>query len=187
MRWRRDGPGRAALSNATKRRIIAWHAYFTAPCGRRSIRPPAKRGGGGGVGGLLTGNVFTNTGRTVADFLREKHPDIRVPPVENPTYVAFKEYKEVPETDPLDFLENNVTWVASKISGAAGVIGAESINLRNWILCLGCASEEFIVVVADLAAWMANSSPPWDAYCDMMACRLVAMDTRPGVCPVGIS
>ena len=33
---------------------------------------------------------------------------------------------------------------------------------------------------------MANSSPPWDDYCALMACRLVALDKRPGVCPVGI-
>ena len=34
--------------------------------------------------------------------------------------------------------------------------------------------------------WMANSSPPWDAYCTLMACCLVALDKMPGVCPVGI-
>ena len=34
--------------------------------------------------------------------------------------------------------------------------------------------------------WMANSSPPWAAYRTLMAFRLVALDKRPGVCPVGI-
>ena len=33
---------------------------------------------------------------------------------------------------------------------------------------------------------MANSYPPWAAYCTLMACRLVALDKRPGVRPVGI-
>ena len=33
---------------------------------------------------------------------------------------------------------------------------------------------------------MANSSPPWAAYCVLMVCRLVALDKRPGVRPVGI-
>ena len=28
--------------------------------------------------------------------------------------------------------------------------------------------------------------PPWAAYCELMACRLVALDKRPGVCSVGI-
>ena len=48
-------------------------------------------------------------------------------PVENPTCVAFKEYKEVLETVPHDFLEDNVTWVASKLSDAAWALGAEAI------------------------------------------------------------
>ena len=33
---------------------------------------------------------------------------------------------------------------------------------------------------------MANSSPPWAAYRSLMACRLVALYKRPGVCPVSI-
>ena len=33
---------------------------------------------------------------------------------------------------------------------------------------------------------MANSSPPWDIYPGLMERRLVALDKRPGVRPVGI-
>ena len=33
---------------------------------------------------------------------------------------------------------------------------------------------------------MANSSPPWAAYRALMACRLVALNKRIGVRPVGI-
>ena len=33
---------------------------------------------------------------------------------------------------------------------------------------------------------MANSSPPLGRFCTLMACRLVALDKRPGVRPVGI-
>ena len=54
------------------------------------------------------------------------------------------------ETVSLDFLENDATWVASKLSGAAGAMGVEAIELRNWLIHSGCASEEFIVVVTDL-------------------------------------
>ena len=39
------------------------------------------------------------------------------PPVENPMYAAFEEFEEVPETVSLDLSEENITWVASKISG----------------------------------------------------------------------
>ena len=60
------------------------------------------------------------------------------------------------------------------------------MELRNWLFRFGCASEELRVVVASLADWMANSFPPWAAYSALMACCLVALDKRPGVCPVVI-
>ena len=56
----------------------------------------------------------------------------------------------------------------------------------NWLLCFGCASEELRVIVARLADWVANSSPPWATYRTLMACRLVALNKQPGVRPVGI-
>ena len=62
---------------------------------------------------------------------------MRVPFVENPASASFKKYEEVPETVPLDFTEDDVTWVASKLSGAAGALGEEAIELRNWILFFG--------------------------------------------------
>ena len=85
---------------------------------------------------------------------------MRVPPVGNPACTAFEEYLNVPKTVPLDFTEDDVTWVASKLSGAAGALGVEAMELRNWLLRFRCASEELRVVVASLADWMANSSPP---------------------------
>ena len=66
---------------------------------------------------------------------------MRVPPVENPTCAAFKEYEDVPKMVPLDFTEYDVTWVASKLSDAAGALGVEAMELRNWLLRFGCASE----------------------------------------------
>ena len=72
------------------------------------------------------------------------------------------------------------------LSGAAGALGAEAMELHNWLLRFRYASEEFRVVVVSLEDWMDNSSPPWAAYCALMACRLVTLDKRPGVSPVGI-
>ena len=80
--------------------------------------------------------------------------------MENPTCAAFKEYEDIPKTIPLDFMENDVMWVSSKLSGAAGTLGSEAMELRNWILCFGCASEELRVVVVNLADWMANTLLP---------------------------
>ena len=92
----------------------------------------------------------------------------------------------MPKTVPLDFTEDDVTWVVSKLSSAASAMGAEAMELCNWLLCFGSASEQFRVVVASLADWMANYSPPWAAYLTLMTCRLVGLDKRPGVRPVVI-
>ena len=43
-----------------------------------------------GGGCLLPEDQCKNTGQLVAEVLRENHPDIRAPPVENPTCVAFE-------------------------------------------------------------------------------------------------
>ena len=87
-------------------------------------------------------------------------PGHACPPVENPACAAFEKYGDVPRTVPLDFTEDDVTWVASKLSDAAGALGAEAMEIRNWLLCFGCVSEELRLVVASLDDWMANSSPP---------------------------
>ena len=76
--------------------------------------------------------------------------------------------------------------MVSKLSGSSGTLGNEAIELRNWLLFFRCVSKEFRVVVANLADWVANSSPPGAAYLALMACCLVALNKRPGVCPVGI-
>ena len=56
---------------------------------------------------------------------------MRVSPVENPMCTAFEEYEDIPEMVPLDFTEDNVTWVVSKLSDTAGELGAEAMELRN--------------------------------------------------------
>ena len=83
-------------------------------------------------------------------------------------------------------MEDDITRFVSKLSGASGALGAEAINLHNWLSRFGCASEELRVVVARLTDWVANSSSPWAAYFALIACRLLALDKRLGVRPVGI-
>ena len=94
-----------------------------------------------GGGCLLPYDQFTKTGQPVAEFLQEKHPDTRVPPVENPTCAAFEDYGEVLETVPLNFTEDDATWFVSKLSSATGTLGAEAIELRNLLLHVGCMTE----------------------------------------------
>ena len=83
-----------------------------------------------------------------------------VTPLENSKCTAFEEYEEVPEMVPLDFSEDDVTWVTSKLSGADGALVPEAIKLRNYLLSFGCASEVFRAVVANLDYWIATPPPP---------------------------
>ena len=75
---------------------------------------------------------------------------MRFPPAKNSMFAAFEEYEEFPKTVPLYFMEDDVTWVISKLSGAAGALGLEAVELRNWLICFGCMSEELRIVVANL-------------------------------------
>ena len=72
----------------------------------------------------------------------------------------FEEYVEVLEMVPLEFSEGDVTWVASKISGVAGDLRLEVIEIRNWLIHFGCMLEEVKVVIINLDDLMANYSLP---------------------------
>ena len=87
---------------------------------------------------------------------------------------------------PLNFSEETLIWVASRLSGDTGALGAKALDIRNWLLWFSCALEEFWAVVAQLADWHTNYSPPWDSYRALISCRIIAIDKRPGVHPVGI-
>ena len=151
--------GRATSGGEEEDKAVAQSYHNTVLSGklRKAVCQATNREGGGC---LLLDDQCTKTRRPVAEVLREKHLDMRVSPVEKPTCAAFKEYEEVPETVPLNFTEDDVTWAASKLYGTAGSMGAEAMELRNWLLRFRCASEELRVVVARLADWMANPPPP---------------------------
>ena len=185
---RRKGlPAREKSPSAVRRRTTPWPGVYTRQCsweisGRPSAGQPTGREEG-------VSSRRNNAPKPSDRLQRSSGRSTRTcvsPPVENPAFAAFEKYGDVPKTVPLDFTEDDVMWVASKLSGATGALGAEAMELCNWLLRFGCAPEEFRVVVAGLADWVANSSPPWSSYRALMACRLVALDKRPGVRPVGI-
>ena len=110
MWWWKGKTEKSEPQETVRRSRIAWLAASTSPCClesccRQSVEQPAERVGGG----LLLGDVCTKTGQPVADVLWEKHPGMRVPPVENHMCTEFEENEEVPETVPLDFSEEDIT------------------------------------------------------------------------------
>ena len=133
--------GRAASGEEEEDEAAArsYHDIVFSGNPRQSARRSTNREGGGC---LLPNNQCTKTGRPVAEVLWEKHPDMHVPPMENPRCTAFKEYGEVPKTVHFEFTEDDVPWVASKLSVSAGALVAEAVKLCNWLLCFGCELEE---------------------------------------------
>ena len=61
---------------------------------------------------------------------------------------------------PLNFSEDDVTRVASNISGVVGALGAEVIELINCLICIGCTSEELMVIFSKIDDWMNNYPSP---------------------------
>ena len=72
--------GRAAFSGEEEDYAMSRSFHETVLSGklRQAVRRATNQEG---VGCLLPGDKCTKTGRLVADVLREKHPDMRVPPV----------------------------------------------------------------------------------------------------------
>uniref|UniRef100_A0A7S4I4G3 Uncharacterized protein n=1 Tax=Odontella aurita TaxID=265563 RepID=A0A7S4I4G3_9STRA len=146
------------------------------------------------VGCVLAGKIAeggssptTKTGRPVLEVLQEKHLDTRIPNLEGePECSAFKKHKVVPEAVPLDFLEENFKWLASKPSGSAGACKAEALEVHIWLMRFGCRSEKLREELACWADWMDRTSPLWSAHRAIMTCHLIALDKFPGVPPVGI-
>ena len=102
--------GRAAFSGKEEDDAVERSYHGTVLSGKlqQAVRRATDQEGGGC---LLSDDQCTKTGRPVAEVLWEMHPDMRVPPVENPTCAALEEYEDVPKTVPLDFTEDDVTWV----------------------------------------------------------------------------
>ena len=75
--------GRSAFSSEEEDDVVARSFHETVLLGklRQAVRRATNREGGGC---LLSDEQCTKTGRPVSEVLREKHPDMRVPPVENP-------------------------------------------------------------------------------------------------------
>ncbi len=140
--------------------------------------------GGGGV--LLPQDSCTKTGRPVMEVLHLQHPNTRIPDLEDPHCIAFKQYNEVPVEIPMDCTTEDLETLALRMSGSAGPSSFDAVMLRNCLLRYGRASGELRQELAAWVEWLSNESPPWAAYCALMSQRLVALDKQPGVRPVAI-
>ena len=117
---------------------------------------------------------------------RSPHPALRVPDLAAPDCPCFEPYQTVPKAIPVSCSGDAVSKIAPHLSGGAGPSGVDAVALRYWLTRFERASGELRSEMALWQDWLANLSPPWAAYRALMARRLVALDKKPGVRPVGI-
>ena len=89
----REGRVKRCEEEEEDRLVRRFYRILMAGKLRQAVRQATDREGGGCI---LPGDVCTNNGQLVVDFLQEKHPNTHVTPVEIPTCAAFEEYREVP-------------------------------------------------------------------------------------------
>jgi len=131
----------------------------------------------GGV--FMPDEIDEKTGDTVEEVLQSKHPDAR-----NVDPSFLPEYEEIPDFVDLDITEEVVEKVARKLSGSGGLCGSDAQAASQLLLKFGKASHKLRTVMAKLALWLANDTPPWAAYRALMAGHLLALDKCPGIRPI---
>ena len=139
---------------------------------------------GGGI--LNPEDADTKTLRPVIDILREKHPDILIPNLDDEDWASFEEYDECLDSVPVTCEQETVEEMASKLRGGAGPGRVDASALSMWLLRRGKYSQMLREELAEWTEWLCNEQPPFAAYRALMSCRLIALDKQPGVRPLGI-
>ena len=150
---------------------------------RTAIRRITARDGGGV---MKPTEPCTKAGIPILEVLRNKHPNKRVPNLDDPNNLAFEPYPRVPDPIPLQCDIFEVKTIARKLHGAAGVDSVDAAQAKTFLTGFGRASAELREVMVDMAEWLANTTPDWAAYRGLTTRRLLALDKEPGTRPVGI-
>ena len=118
---------------------------------------------------------------SVIDVLCQKHPDPIVPPIS-----ALIKCDILPKFEEVEITGSHILRIAKSIQGGAGPGGCDSSHWQDSLLRYGAHSGKLRESVASLCRRLANSVVPWSDIRALVANRLIALDTCPGVRPVGI-
>ena len=123
-----------------------------------------------------------NSGQTIFELLDEKHPkpDTTLSPLDLPVHPT------VPVGPKLLVTPGTVADVAQQLKGTTGLGGTDGPTLKGWFLCHKGVSKTLCKAVARLTKWLSNDIRPWEAIRALMSNRLIALDKKPGVRPIGI-
>jgi hypothetical protein len=109
-------------------------------------------------------DLCSKAGRPVWEVLQEKHPALREPPTVGNADGALEPYPHLPSPILVTVTQDDVEVISTRLSGAAGPGGSDSVELSNWLLRFGRELEAFLEEMAAWTNWLANTHPPWAAY-----------------------
>ena len=95
---------------------------------RGAVRMLTNRDGGGV---LHPEETDAKSGRKVIEVLREKHPELMIPDLEQEGWASFEKYDTCKTTIPVDCTEEIVSVVAGKLGGGAGPGSVDAIALKS--------------------------------------------------------
>ena len=116
---------------------------------------------------------------TVTQDLEGKHQHKKIP-----SCTTLKTYGKTPILISVDITEDGVKSVAQKRSESSVPGGTDSEALQGWILKFGEVSKIIHNRLETFVDWLGNGRMSWQAYCDFMSSRLIALDKQPVVRPV---
>ena len=126
-------------------------------------------------------SVDGSTKKTVPDVLRSKHPDPHPPHT-----LSLLSENELPQFEDLEVTGATIHKVVFGIQGGAGPCGADASHWHNILLRYGSQSSHLRDAVASLTRTLANDFVQWKSFKALLANRLIALDKKPGVRPIGI-
>ena len=115
---------------------------------RAAVRRITARDGGGV---MKPTDTCTKAGIPVLEVLHSKHPDKRVPDLDDPNNLAFETYPRVPDPIPLQCDVFEVEKIARKLNGAAGVDSVDAAQAKTFLTGFSRASAELREVMVDMA------------------------------------
>ena len=90
------------------------------------------------------------------------------------------------ELSPVDMPEDTVKEISGSLSGGTMPGYTESVSLQYWFLQFRAVSGKLHLTVADFTEWLLKGITSWEANCDLVVGRLIALDKHPEVRPVGV-
>ena len=123
-------------------------------------------------------------GRTVKEHLMDKHPARS-----EPCSAAILETSNVSEPHPVMFDAIDGTLIRSMVlrtSGSAGPSGLDSSGWRRMCSSFGTDSNDLCSAIAGLTRRISTNYVDPKGLTSLLASRLIALDKRPGVRPIGV-